>query len=93
MAFNGLQAVLRPVQPGMAVEGEADELPQLPGLEWAHDLLTDALEVDAVCRPAGLGVGIQVLKILLSNTGAALMTFPVWLSRRTPKLPKCRSSL
>ena len=54
VAFSGLQAVLRPVQPGMTTEGEADELPQLPDLDGAHDLLADTLEADAVGRSAGL---------------------------------------
>ena len=87
----------------MAVEGEADELSQLPGLDGSHDLLADALEADAVCRPAGLGVGIQVLEILwhgeveqrhpVVKHRRRAGDLPVWLSRRTPKLPKCLSSL
>lgn len=48
----------------MAVEGEADELSQLPGLDGSHDLLADTLKTDAVGRPTGLGIGVQVPEIL-----------------------------
>ena len=48
----------------MAAEGKADELSHLPSLDGAHDLLTDAPEADAVCSPAGLGIGVQILEIL-----------------------------
>ena len=45
-------------------QDEADELSQLPGLDGSHDLLADTLKTDAVGRPTGLGIGVQILEIL-----------------------------
>ncbi len=64
MLLDGLEAVLRQIQLGMATERETDEPPKLPGLHRSHHFLTNAFKADPVCRAASPGVAVQVFEIV-----------------------------
>lgn len=60
MGFDGLQAVLRKVEGGVASEAEADQSAELIALPGAHHLAADGFVGDAVGVGAGLCVVVQM---------------------------------
>ena len=64
MLLDSLEAVLWEIQPGMAMEREANQTSKLPCLHRSHHFLTNALKADSVCRAASLCVAVQIFEVL-----------------------------